>query len=399
MPTPVLKSLNALRVMAEFWVVHDHLTPTPKLLDDFIHDLMSFFFVLSGFVITHAHQDDDLDTWAAKRTFWWRRWSKTYPTYLFFWGACLLYDNATNTPSLSHCYIVQTFAMNNWVGCGSDIKNPPSWYITSLYWAWLAFPWLHSIIVRRVASAHPWAVATCLWLMSMGINAGAFPLGYWWIYPHPITRIFEFTIGCITATTLQNRLHWLVATVPVAALAIVYVALFGWSTEQADECNHIPFYTGTLDSYDCTRQWYRAFVTKSALAWAVLIHYLAASERHDQPHWLSGTLRNGHLLCTLSTYSLQLYLGHGLVFKVVNDATRLTIGKIGHHLMFIAVYGICYLFYIYIQPHLDWGMQALGNGVSRRFFSIPPPCLRPAYPAIEKDMEPASPTDTLDRGI
>jgi peptidoglycan/LPS O-acetylase OafA/YrhL len=363
----MLASLNSLRVLAEFWVVHSHLAPTPELLKDCVHDLMSFFFVLSGFVITYAHQDDHLSTWTAKRAFWWRRWSKTYPTYLLLWCTCLVYHCATNPPTTTKvtlCYITQLFAMNNWIGCGCNIMNPPSWYIATLYWAWLAFPWLHAM-VRRVASYRPWTVATCLWLVSIGLNTGALPLGYWWIYTHPLLRVFEFTIGCIAATTLPTRLHWLVPTIPLASLVAVYAALYAWSIDRADECDHTPFHAAAPDSYGCTHQWYRAFVTKTALAWAVFIHYLAASEQHDQPHCLSGVLRNGNLLCTLSTFSLQLYLCHHFVFRVIHDVTRLTIGNIGLHLIFILDYCCCYLYYVYVQTLLDRGEQALTNRVSQ----------------------------------
>jgi hypothetical protein len=48
-------------------------------------DFMSFFFVLSGFVMTHTHLDDDMSTWQSKRDFWWKRFSRCI-LYLSYFG-------------------------------------------------------------------------------------------------------------------------------------------------------------------------------------------------------------------------------------------------------------------------------------------------------------------------
>jgi peptidoglycan/LPS O-acetylase OafA/YrhL len=80
------------------------------------------------------------------------------------------------------------------------------------------------------------------------------------------------------------------------------------------------------------------------------------------------------VLQTLSTFSLQLYLCHIIVYRVAHDATRLTIGRLETHLMFLVVYGACYLFYVYVQPLLDRGVRALGDAVAR------PRCATPQIP-------------------
>jgi peptidoglycan/LPS O-acetylase OafA/YrhL len=83
----VLHSLNAARVCAEFLVVNYHvsLTPTSFLKNDKVAQaLMSFFFVLSGFMAMYTNASTDFSARPAKMDYISRRFSKTYPTYLLW---------------------------------------------------------------------------------------------------------------------------------------------------------------------------------------------------------------------------------------------------------------------------------------------------------------------------
>ena len=285
----MLTSLNSLRVIAEFWVVHFHIAPRQLVVDEIVHDLMSFFFVLSGFVLTHTHHDHDLSTWAAKRAFWWRRWSKTYPVYIVGWCLYMVYaltvDHWSHVPT---CCWVQLVLFDGWIHCDlPDMSNGASWYISALAWAWLVFPWLLPALCRAASTVGPWILVACFWLVSLGINAAMIPQGPGYSYTFPGLRIFEFAIGCVAATTIHTRLHWLLAMGPVLLLLTCYVMLYAWSFGHDNVCTHKPFYEAAPDSYGCVFQWFNAFHTKSALAWAALLHYIAALEHLDLPHWLS----------------------------------------------------------------------------------------------------------------
>ena len=362
----MLASLNSMRVLAEFWVVHFHIAPTHPVLKIFVYDLMSFFFVLSGFVLTHTHQHNDLSTWAAKRAFWWRRWSKTYPLFFMFWTFSLVNALANGHLPESTCCWVQLVFFDGWIHCDFlDIFNAPSWYISALAWAWLWFPWLLPTLCRAASTVGPWILMTCLWAIALGTNTAMLSQGLIYGYSFPGLRIFEFAIGCVAATTIHTRLHWLLAVGPALLLLACYATMFSFSLGRDDAYARTEFYWAVPDSFGSVYKWYTAFVTKTALVWAALIHWLATSELLGHSHWLSATLRDSPILHTLSDFSLHLYLGHQNVFMVAKDATRLTIGPVGLHMLFLVVYGSCYLFYVYIQPLLDRSVQALGNGVSQ----------------------------------
>jgi peptidoglycan/LPS O-acetylase OafA/YrhL len=363
----MLASLNSLRVIAEFWVVHHHITLSHPVINAFVWDLMSFFFVLSGFVLTHTHQHNDLSTWAARRAFWWRRWSKTYPVYFMFWAITLVLSLALHSKShVPTCCWLQLVCFDGWVLCDFlDLYNAVSWYISALAWAWLGFPWLLPALSRAASTVGPWILMACLWVMALGINTAMLSQGILRGYSYPGLRILEFAIGCLAATTIHTRLHWLLAVGPALLLTAGYATMFSFSLGRDDAYAHTEFHWAAPDSFGTTYKWYTAFVTKTALVWAALIQYLAASERLHLPHWLSGTLRDSPTLRTLSDFSLQLYLGHQTLHMVAKDLSRVTIGPLGLHLLFLVVYGSCYLVYVYVQPLLDRGAQALGNGVAQ----------------------------------
>jgi peptidoglycan/LPS O-acetylase OafA/YrhL len=77
---------------------------------------MSFFFVLSGFVMTHTHLDDDMSTWQSKHDFWWKRFSKMYPIFVLFWAVSLVFY--TTRPEFqikdTLCHYVQLTMASTW---------------------------------------------------------------------------------------------------------------------------------------------------------------------------------------------------------------------------------------------------------------------------------------------
>jgi len=80
-----LHTLNAVRVIMEFLIVSHHITDlgSENLVPHsygITTPLMSFFFVLSGFVAMHS--TDGLD-----KTYLVRRLKKTYPFFLLMWVA------------------------------------------------------------------------------------------------------------------------------------------------------------------------------------------------------------------------------------------------------------------------------------------------------------------------
>ena len=370
----MLKSLNAVRVLAEFWVVHLHLSGVYHATTAvFVKSLMSFFFVLSGFVMTHAHGNDDLSTFESKKRFWWRRARKIYPVFVFFWFVAVIMQAIigfdTREPSVYICYSLQLLMLNGWIGCGSTLMNVPSWYITALWWHWFLFPFAQPSL-RRYGTTLPWFQITVLNFVSVGLIAALHPLGYWVSTPLPAVRFLEFYIGCITATTVRTRLHWRWPLLAGTTLAVYYVGMFYMVQALGHECTEDlwSWVRSTPFTNPCLVDWGEDYTTHFAWAWAVLIHSLATAELQDVPDRYFRFLENSQILQTLGTFSLQLYLGHWVVHPLwirLSAAMRFD-GEWEMNTMFIAVYGTCYAFKALAQPWLDRGADAIGERWSRK---------------------------------
>jgi peptidoglycan/LPS O-acetylase OafA/YrhL len=333
MSPPPLKSLNAARVFAEFWVVHLHfMADHSAAMGILVEDLMSFFFVLSGFVMTYTHRDDDLSDFVLIKAFWWNRIRKMYPVFLIFWvlGVVLnaadgLYANATRGTLL--CHVSQLFMMSGWLGCESNLVNGVSWYLHALFWMWLAFPWLLRLQLHLRRTPLP-----ILSGLSMGLILLFRPLGYWKYAPLPPARVVEFYMGGVAALS-EDEPKRVVAISALLFLVLFYVGIYYLELFCKQPCTTgLWSFAGT-----CLIDWSYAFPTKFAWLWVHIIHWLASTAFFTEDH-------NNTLLQTLSSFSLHLYLGHAIIHSLLS---RLSVAlrsdrDWGLHTLFLAVYGLSY---------------------------------------------------------
>ena len=218
----MLHSINALRVVAEFFVVKYHLFPrlsedssVPMVLEALAAvDLMSFFFVLSGFVCTYAHKGDDWTVKGCWVTFYRRKAAKMYPIYLLGLAVNIATRSATYDPWFWGCLMADVAVVSPWTYCmNSCDARQAAWYLSVLFWLWLAFPPLQQLTCLQ---RHPWITVICLYCISL------IPWFYLVVHPWeyvaysqlPICRLAEFLIGCTLTSTLHTRVStWLCALV------------------------------------------------------------------------------------------------------------------------------------------------------------------------------------------
>ncbi|MFE0042346.1 acyltransferase family protein [Streptomyces albireticuli] len=169
---------------------------------------VSFFFVLSGFVLT----------WVARpgerlRDFYRRRLLKIFPNHLVTWVvAMVLFAGATVGPAVwaSNLALVNSWYPRLDINLGA---NPPSWSLCSELLFYLLFPFALRPVLR-IAERRLWMWA---WLMVAGTVAvalvGAYlvtdtprpallpvsPTQFWFGYFFPPLRMFEFVLGMLLA--------------------------------------------------------------------------------------------------------------------------------------------------------------------------------------------------------
>lgn len=194
---------------------------------------VSFFFVLSGFVITwSARQNDTLGA------FWRRRLVKIYPNHLVtFVLAMILFAVPLTAVS---AWLPNLLLIHAWVPDMSVFLsvNGPSWSLCCELVFYLAFPFLLRAL-WKIPQDRLWltaglavgAMAATQWLIAEFVNGtpqiAEYPisLNQWWLaYYFPPLRLFEFVLGMLMARILIAG-RW--PDIPVApALALMAITYY-----------------------------------------------------------------------------------------------------------------------------------------------------------------------------
>lgn len=161
-PSPTASSLaqlTSLRFFAALHVLAFHsvqLTEAPALVTNFVNNgylSVSFFFILSGFILTHSYVDKMSDRHDFRR-FAIARFARTYPVYLLALVVALPqitqpFDNplmALATLGLIQAWCPPT-SMNGF------FWNSPGWTLSVEFFFYLAFPLLLHLFSRLTSSA------------------------------------------------------------------------------------------------------------------------------------------------------------------------------------------------------------------------------------------------------
>lgn len=246
-----LEALTTLRFFAALHVTLFHLMGAghwglPGPLRDAIRAgpvSVSFFFVLSGFILTQAYatRPPHLAPAAYARS----RFARIYPLYLL--GLALMapwwfsQGGGGAAPSLASLALVQA-----WWPPWSNAWNAPAWSLSVEAFFYLLFP-LALPWVLRVSRGVLWGVAGAGWLVMLGVSfayVGLAPDGLttidagstaFWLDAlkfHPLVRLPEFVVGLALGRAARDG-----ARLPKGLGAAAVVALFA----ALSVSGHVPF--------------------------------------------------------------------------------------------------------------------------------------------------------------
>lgn len=254
--TSRLPSLTGMRFIAAVLVFLTHVAAgklfSDASLSDFLNQYMSrsgylgvsFFFVLSGFILTWTARADDTTP-----RFYRRRLVKIYPNHFVTWLAGLglmawagtAITTGNTIPSL---LLVQSWSPEFSVLMGT---NGPSWSLACELLFYLCFPVL-LLLVRKIPAARLWAVAglvaAAMWVIPVISQllpddpvAPFQPVSwwkYWFVYFMPASRIGEFVMGILMAMIVQkgrwirlSRVHALLLLVVAYVLQVTLPDSYG----------------------------------------------------------------------------------------------------------------------------------------------------------------------------
>lgn len=197
---------------------------------------VSFFFVLSGFVLAWTAKGDD-----TARRFWRRRFFKIFPNHVVVYVLALGILIATGQAIVADGALTNLFLVQSWAPDSSLMMtsvNPVTWSLSVEMAFYVCFPLL-ILLVNRIRSHRLWlsagivaAVALLAPVFSIAVlpadPASPFIEGaswsqHWFLYFFPVVRGLEFVGGMLLARIVREG-RWIGLGVAPAALltAAVY---------------------------------------------------------------------------------------------------------------------------------------------------------------------------------
>jgi peptidoglycan/LPS O-acetylase OafA/YrhL len=290
-----LPSLTGLRFWAALLVVLYHLTGQVGALQPvsamtmFGRSGVTFFFVLSGFVLAWTYVDRP----TRYRVFLWRRFARLWPLVVVTGVLSLLVFRAIgDSPGWWQAATTFLF-LQAWHPDWAVGANGAAWSLSDEAFFYLAFPLLLALAVVRRRRVVLWGAAACL-LVGLWLCFGTWDWSAWALDYLPLTRVVQFLVGVLCAVALRQGARaplgywWAVGLVIVYHAALVPWHLYGSATFNA--------YSGS--------QWWATPV------FALLIMAAAQSDRDGRATGVRGSwsLRLGH-------WSYAWYLIHEVVIR------------------------------------------------------------------------------------
>lgn len=194
---------------------------------------VSYFFILSGFIMVWSAKDND-----TVNDFYLRRFAKIYPTHCLTWAIAFVVG-AVGVGEYK-LWSSNLLLLNTWV---DDVKyffvaNRPSWSLCIEAFFYLLFPFMFKVmkvIPRKfdllgliLATAVSLLVQTYIYIwVEPNHMMGAFHISqrqFWVSYIFPPPRLFEFLAGMFAARLLMHgRAPLLSKTAALALLLATYV--------------------------------------------------------------------------------------------------------------------------------------------------------------------------------
>jgi peptidoglycan/LPS O-acetylase OafA/YrhL len=291
-----LDSLTGLRFIAALMVFGVHssamfpATFLPALLGPGAIGV-SFFYILSGFVLTWSSRPDD-----RARAFYRRRVARILPNYYTAWaiGAILLaagLGHGEGPGSIAASFLL----VQAWVPLklATFAVNGPAWSLSCEAFFYALFPLL-LLVLRRLRSSYrrPFLVGAVVAMAGIALVGLQIPgyAGTWAVTILPLSRLLEFAIGIVLAMEVAED-RW--PKVPPALIGGGLVA--AWSF-----CVFAP---GQL------------WIVAAVVPFTMIIAAGAKADVVAAPSWFRNSI-----LVRLGTWSYAFYLVHELVLRVARGA-------------------------------------------------------------------------------
>ncbi|GAA2144613.1 hypothetical protein GCM10009760_32330 [Kitasatospora kazusensis] len=247
-----LPSLTGLRFWAALLVVLYHLSrqvgtvPLVSPVAWYGRSGVTFFFVLSGFVLAWTYADSPVPA----LVFYRRRLARIWPLHTLATGLSLAVYAAIGAAVPVAAALWSLLLVHPWIQAMTMGGNPAGWSLGDEGWFYLLFPLLLPLLTRcrlrlRAVLLLCAALGPALWL---GGSAVADPALRSWLLDYlPLTRTPQFLLGAAAGLALRRGLLPRVPLVPaVLAAAGWHLVLVPWSRSVPDALWYGPYSASQL---------------------------------------------------------------------------------------------------------------------------------------------------------
>lgn len=193
-----LRLFFALMVFGAHCYVVDPFFTTHAFKEGFVG--VSFFFVLSGFIIAYNYQKRIEKKTVTKRQFWTARIARIYPLHLLTLAAIALVGNYIApmgwTEGVKH-FLPALFLLHPFISKMDYFFyfNSPSWSLGCEQLFYFLFPFLAVMFYKRQRLPVVLLVCAVIMVIGMWLTDEAHIRAYW--YVNPLTRFPDFLVGML----------------------------------------------------------------------------------------------------------------------------------------------------------------------------------------------------------
>ena len=172
---PNLKALTSIRFFAALHVALYHLVRPFSLWGPLAGAMsvgyvgVSFFFVLSGFILTYSHAEEYESGRGSAKDFWVARLARIYPIYLLamlFAGVVGFGQYHSRLHALA--FGIDLALMQAWLVRAANFFNVPAWTISVEAFFYLVFPFV-LLRLRPSSTRKAVAAAAGFWLLALAV--------------------------------------------------------------------------------------------------------------------------------------------------------------------------------------------------------------------------------------
>ena len=302
-----LDGLTGLRWWAAFMVFLYHMlvfAPLPGVISTVFaqgYFGVTFFFVLSGFVLTWSARPD-----VPTSTFYWRRFARIWPSHMVallfaipvFYTLAVIPEGSFLKPFDLGILLLSVVLIQGWWSAPSILfsGNPAAWTLTCEAFFYALHPWISRVLNRLSRNgALIFAGAVVVWAFTYRGLAVLLPESAIAAMPLPLVRVSEFILGMALAWAIRRG--WRIRIAPVVGIGLMVgvvsaIALVSRLGIDLPLIKHIPAFGNELFTIAC----------------AVAIVALAQKALAGKRSWFESKLQ-----VKLGEWSFAFYLVHATV--------------------------------------------------------------------------------------